>query len=409
MNPSITTYNFKSKRITTRREVVTKGYICDLEKKLMKIILTGATGVLGSHIMYEILELFIKKPNPTNKLFIIARNNGENSAENRINELLSSYYTPEILQKKGLLELNQFISIIDFDTVINDKLFIENSKEAYLIHSAGYVNLSTDAELKEKIFNENVQLTKTLFSVLHPHIKKFVYIGTAFSSGIRKGIIETDFHNLDFIPQHRNAYEYAKYHSENFVARECKAVGLPFQILRPSVIGGKMLGTENNFFIPKFMVFYLLAKFFHFTSKRKGKQENVRLIVNKETGLNIIPVDYVAKVIVNTFQKDDIEQLNIVNHTSFNMMKGLELIMKEVGYTNFTFVTDDSDFQYKNTIEKLYYESIGKHLKPYFITEANEYNTTLLNSILEIPKLDKEGFTNMIRYAIANNFQDINV
>jgi thioester reductase-like protein len=25
----------------------------------MKIILTGATGVLGSHIMYEILELFI--------------------------------------------------------------------------------------------------------------------------------------------------------------------------------------------------------------------------------------------------------------------------------------------------------------------------------------------------------------
>lgn len=375
----------------------------------MKIILTGATGVLGSHIMYEILELFIKKPNLNNKLYIFARNNGKNSAENRINDLLSSYYTPKILQNIGLNELNKYIEIISFDIVVNEELFLEKIKGAYLIHSAGYVNLSTDEELKEKIFDENVQLTKTLFSVLHPHIKKFIYIGTAFSSGIRKGLIDTDFHNLDFTPEHRNTYEYAKYHSENFIARECKAIGLPFQILRPSVIGGKMLGTENNFFIPKYMVFYLLAKFFHFTAKRKGKQENIRFIVNNETSLNIIPVDYVAKVVVNTFEKDDVEQLNIVNKKSFNMLKGLELIMNEVGYTNFTFIPNDLNFEYKNSVEKMYYESIGKHLKPYFITDANEYDTTLLNSILEIPKLDDEDFTNLIRYAISNNFQDIKV
>ena len=375
----------------------------------MKIILTGATGVLGSHIMYEILELFIKKPNLNNKLYIIARNNGKNSAESRINDLLSSYYTPKILQNIGLNELNKYIEIIRLDTVFNDELFLKKIKGAYLIHSAGYVNLSTDEELKEKIFNENVQLTKTLFSILHPHIKKFIYIGTAFSSGIRKGLIDTDFHNLDFTPEHRNTYEYAKYHSENFIARECKAIGLPFQILRPSVIGGKMLGTENNFFIPKYMVFYLLAKFFHFTAKRKGKQENIRFIVNNETSLNIIPVDYVAKVVVNTFEKDDIEQLNIVHKKSFNMLKGLELIMTEVGYTNFTFIPNDLDFQYKNSVEKMYYESIGKHLKPYFISDANEYDTTLLNSILPIPELTNEAFTNMIRYAIAHKFKDIKV
>ncbi|HQZ23931.1 MAG TPA: SDR family oxidoreductase [Flavobacterium sp.] len=375
----------------------------------MKIILTGATGVLGSHIMYEILELFIKKPNLNNKLYIIARNNGKNSAENRITDLLSSYYTPKILQNIGLNELNKYIEIISFDIVVNEELFLEKIKGAYLIHSAGYVNLSTDEELKEKIFDENVQLTKTLFSVLHPHIKKFIYIGTAFSSGIRKGLIDTNFHNLDFTPEHRNTYEYAKYHSENFIAKECKAIGLPFQILRPSVIGGKMLGTENNFFIPKYMVFYLLAKFFHFTAKRKGKQENIRFIVNNETSLNIIPVDYVAKVVANTFEKDDIEQLNIVNKKSFNMLKGLELIMNEVGYTNFTFIANDLNFEYKNSVEKMYYESIGKHLKPYFITDVNEYDTTLLNSILEIPKLDNEDFTHLIRYAISNNFQDIKV
>jgi nucleoside-diphosphate-sugar epimerase len=375
----------------------------------MKIILTGSTGVLGSHIMYEILELFIQTPNDANQLFIIARNNGKNSAGERINEFLSSDYTPKIIRDKGLTVLNQYLEIIDLDSNTIEETFLEKTKGAYLIHSAGYVNLSTDEDLKDKIFDENVLLTQKLFSIFHPYIKKFIYIGTAFSSGVRKGLIANDFHNLDFKPEHRNAYEYAKFHSENFIAKECKAIGLPFQILRPSVIGGKMLGTENNYFIPKYMVFYLLAKFFYFTSKRKGKQETVRFIINTDTGLNIIPVDYVAKVIVTTFERDDIEQLNIVNYNSFNMVQGLQLIMKEVGYTNFTLIPNNFDFQYKNAIEKLYYESIGKHLKPYFIADANEYDTTLLNSILEIPKLDNDDFTNLIRYAIANDFQDIKV
>ena len=375
----------------------------------MKIILTGASGVLGSHILYEILELFIKKPNVNNKLYLLTRKKGKTAASERINTLLSSDYTPNNIKKLGLNNLQQYLEIIDFDLKTADLNFLGKLKDSYLIHSAGFVNLSTDEALKDKIFDENVLLTKSLFTILSPFLKKFIYIGTAFSSGARKGLIATDFHNLDFTPQHRNAYESAKFYSENFIAAECKAINLPFQILRPSVIGGKMLGDENNFFIPKYMVFYLLAKFFYIAAKRKGHQENVRLIVHNKTSLNIIPVDYVAKVVANTFEKDDVEQLNIVHHTSFNMTTGLELIMKEVGYTNFTFIADEVDFQYKNTIEKMYYESIGKHLKPYFIADANEYDTTLLNSILEIPKLDNEAFTNMIRYAIANNFQDIKV
>ena len=62
--------------------------------------------------------------------------------------------------------------------------------------------------------------------------------------------------------------------------------------------------------------------------------------------------------------------------------------MNEVGYLNFSIVPNCLDFDYNNTIEKLYYESIGKHLKPYLTSAASEYDTTLLNSILEIPKLD---------------------
>jgi nucleoside-diphosphate-sugar epimerase len=269
--------------------------------------------------------------------------------------------------------------------------------------------LSTDEDQKQKIFDENAHITKAIFNTFHPFIKKFIYISTAFSSGVRTGLIDNDFHNLDFDPEHRNAYEDAKFHSENFVIQQCKTLDLPYQILRPSVIGGKMLGTESNYFISKFMVFYLLAKFFHFIVQRKNEQQNVRFVINKATGLNIIPVDYVAKVIVNVFQRDDIQQLNIVNNKSFNIVKGLELILEEVGYNNFSFVPFAIDFKYKNSIEKMYYESIGKHLEPYLTTAANEYDTTLLNAILEIPEIDQEAFTNMIRYAKLHDFKDLNV
>jgi nucleoside-diphosphate-sugar epimerase len=374
----------------------------------MKIILTGATGVLGSHIMYDILEDFIKN-NIKGKLYLITRNKAKVSAKDRIVELLSSNYTPKFLLEQGTESLLQYIEIIDTDLAQIQTDFTIKLKDAYFIHSAGYVNLSTDEDQKEKIFNENAVMTKTIFQLFSPFIKKFIYISTAFSSGIRKGLIVNDFHNLDFKLEHRNAYENAKYHSEEFVINQCKELNLPYQILRPSVIGGKMLGNENLYFIPKYMVFYLMAKFFHFTAQRKDQQENVRFSISEETGLNIIPVDYVSKVIVSTFQRTDIVQLNIVHNQSFNLVKGLQLIMKEVGYSNFSIIPNGLDFDYKNTIEKLYYVSIGKHLKPYLTSAANEYDTTLLNSILEIPKLDAESFTNMIRYAKLHNFKDINV
>ena len=185
----------------------------------MKIILTGATGVLGSHIIYEILELFIHEK-IEGKLFLIARNKGKNSAKERINILLSSYYTPKILKEQGLEKLHSYIKVIDSDLDTLNVDFTDEIKDSYFIHSAGYVNLSTDEDQREIIFDENTKITKALFTAFHPFIKKFIYIGTAFSSGIRKGLIENDFHNLDFKPQHRNAYKAAKFYSENFRSNE---------------------------------------------------------------------------------------------------------------------------------------------------------------------------------------------
>lgn len=134
----------------------------------MKIILTGATGVLGSHIVYEILEHFIQH-NISGKLILIARNKGKNTASERIEHLLNSTFVPSFLKKQGYQKLQSFIEVLDSDLSNLSENFPEKYKDAYFIHSAGYVNLSTDEDQKDKIFEENATTTKK-FSTLFLHL-----------------------------------------------------------------------------------------------------------------------------------------------------------------------------------------------------------------------------------------------
>lgn len=374
----------------------------------MKIFLTGATGVLGSQIMYDFLEHFIVNK-LDGKIYLVTRHKGNVDARARINALLSSEYTPKALLEKGAENLFQYIEMVSADFENLEASIIKQLEGAYFIHSAGFVNLSTDLEQRDKILHENTYYSTTIFNVVSPFVKKFIYISTAFASGIREGLISNDFHNLKIPFAHRNAYEQAKFQMEAFIINQCTKLNLPYQILRPSVIGGKMLSEENRYFIPKHMVFYLVAKFFYFTAQLRDLHDNVRFLINKDAGLNIIPVDYVSKVIVSILERTDITQLNIVHNKSFNIERGLNLIMKEVGYANFSFLPGGKSFEYQNDIEKAFYESIGKHLTPYLTSASSEFDTSQLNAIQQIPVLDDISFTEMIRFAKEKRFKDINI
>jgi nucleoside-diphosphate-sugar epimerase len=373
----------------------------------MKIILSGGTGVLGSEIIFEFLEYFIEN-RIEGKLYLIARGNAKITAAERVNTLLSSSFVPQKISKIGLEVIKSFIEVIDSSNITPHKTLIQNLSDAYFIHSAGFVNLSTDAQHYDSIYNENKKVTESFLSIYGPHIKKFIYVSTAYCTGVRAGLISNDFHNLDFEPQFRNAYENAKFESEKYVARYCTEKGIEYQILRPSVIGGKLMSEENRFHVLKYMGFYLLGKFFHFYSKSK-KNENVRIPITFDTGLNIIPVDYVAKVIVKSFQRNDIIQLNIAHNKSYDIAGGIKIIMEEAGHINFNLVPLEEFKEYQNVTERLYFEKIGKHLSPYLNAPKNEYDTELLNSILPIPEIDAHTFRGMIRYGVVNNFSEVSI
>ncbi|MCL5246737.1 SDR family oxidoreductase [Cellulophaga sp. 20_2_10] len=364
----------------------------------MNIILTGATGTLGSKVLHTLFET---KYNEIKNVYLLVRKKGQSTPKERVLNMLESEYAPQFV-KDNLDTINSKVKVINADHILEPESFLDTNEQYYFIHSAGYVNLSVDPANKDEIFEENFHFTKSIFKAYKGYLKKFVYISTAFSIGDLGGIIGDDYIEIEG-GAYRNFYEASKHASEKFLTQASKENNIPLQILRPSVLGGNAIDNPS-FFISKYMVFYLFAKFFYNTPS----SDHIRITANADSGLNIIPTDYVAKVIVKVFNTD-VKQLNIVHSKATNITSGISKILDTVGFKTYN-VTQDiitKSVGFDSKLEQFYYETIGVHLNPYLTSKPYEWDTSVLESILPIPKYDLEQYlTNTVEFAKLKNFRN---
>jgi nucleoside-diphosphate-sugar epimerase len=363
----------------------------------MNIILTGATGTLGSQILFSLFEAEL---DVIDTVFLPIRSKKSAFPEHRVKKMLNSEYAPLFVQKNKA-EILKKIQVVDAALLLEPSSFLQKESIDYFIHAAGFVNLSTDESAKKEIFQENFEFTRLIFKAYTPYIKKFVYISTAFANGDLGGVQDNDYTKAS--GEYRNPYEASKHESEKFLLNEAKKKGIAIQILRPSVLGGNITDMPH-FFISKYMVFYLFAKFFN----NCNPADSIRITTTKTAGLNIIPTDYASRVIVKAI-RTNIEQLNIVHSQETNLMMGMAKIFEIVGFTNFTFTTDQINpaTGFASQLEQFYYETIGIHLAPYLTSKPNTWNTSLQESILPIPSYDLEEYLSQtVSFAKAKNFRN---
>ena len=364
----------------------------------MKILLTGATGTLGSQVLFSLLE---EKFSSIERIYLPVREKKSTSSEKRIFNMLQSDFAPKFI-KNNLTEIRAKITTVSAKDILYPECFLFGAKITHFIHSAGFVNLSTLPEAKAEIFKENFDFTKSIFEAYSKLIDKFIYISTAFSVGNSGGLIPNDYLKTE-PTAHRNHYEASKYASEKYLTQAGAVAGIPIQILRPSVLGGNIKDAPN-YFISKYMVFYLFAKFFY----NNASKDAIRISTNIATGLNIIPTDYAAHVIAKVIDTD-IEQLNIVHSQETNMIRGISKILEVVGFTNFTFTDEQITVAtgFTSKLEEFYYKTIGVHLHPYMTSKPNEWDTKLLESILPMPTYNLEDYlSGTIAFAKAKNFRN---
>ena len=364
----------------------------------MNIILTGVTGTLGSQVFIELLQNQSIK-----KIHLLIRDQKKSNAKKRFLNIINS---TDFLNSDKTAEIEEKVRIHNALEFLKPENYILAAEKNYFIHSAGLVNLSTDKTQREAIFNENLEFTKTLFKTFTNFIDKFTYISTAFAIGNTGGVLENDYHKNQ-TPNYRNAYEESKHLTEKHLLKHGKLNNVVIQILRPSVLGGNIYSTPK-YFVSKYMVYYLLGKFFY--KNPLTETSSIRISANLKTGLNIIPTDYVAKVIAKVFEMD-ITQLNIVHNKSTNFLTGISKILNQVDFKNYTIVDNiaSKDLKDKNRIETFYYATIGNHLASYFLSKPYEFDTTILEKIVPMPTYNLEDYLGeTLKYAMEHNFKDQN-
>jgi nucleoside-diphosphate-sugar epimerase len=369
------------------------------------VLLTGVTGLLGRHVLYEFLRE-AAAGNYTAPIYILARSKEGLSPRERLGLLFEQPSLPASLADVNKDEFYSRIRIIECDLRSQDigrKLEESLSRESELlcINMAASTNLFANEHASRDVRENNYCGTMNLARALLPYTKKFVFISTAYATGIREGLIGNIVDRESKL-EFRTPYEYYKHATESELVRVFGGGSCELQIQRPPVICGRLI-DDMRFFTSKFDVFYGWGKFFY-RMMGSGREENVRILINRNSGLNILPVDYAAKAIVRTALLS-IPEINIVNSRCSPHHEYLSHILDRIGFRNYEFVDEMPEDLRK--IERLYYQTAGAVFTPYINAPPHEFDAAELRRIIaDIPEPDiLASFHDLIGYALERGFE----
>jgi len=208
----------------------------------MKLI-TGATGMLGSHLAYNLLQT-------ENKIKAIKRN--KSKIENTLKTF--QFYVTKDKAQKLFAKIEWFdADILDYQSIYEA---LEGVDEVY--HAAAIISFNPAD--RQKIIENNTQGTGNLVNAaLQRNIKKFCHISSIAALGqeTTNAITEKSARSPDI---HYTGYQQSKYMSELEVWRAAEE-GLNIVILNPPIIIGispnKTYGSTSIFYnIEKGLNFY---------------------------------------------------------------------------------------------------------------------------------------------------------
>jgi thioester reductase-like protein len=244
------------------------------------ILLTGATGTIGSHLV----PIYLAQENC--RLTLLVRDKGKLRGSARIAKMIG-FPSEESLPAERLEILIGDVSEPRFglDSSVYDRLLASTD---LVIHGAATTKL-TDSE--ENCHRINLRGTANVLDFSRKaanagRLTRLSHISTAYVAGSRLGIplIEDE---LPENPVFANNYERSKYAAEVLV-RQQMSQGLPVTIYRPSIVVGDSVTGRPVSFNVSYPFFRILAS---------GMLSQIP--VHSDSCLNMVPVDFVAHSIAS--------------------------------------------------------------------------------------------------------------
>ncbi|MGD0781301.1 MAG: SDR family oxidoreductase [Candidatus Aminicenantales bacterium] len=275
----------------------------DGDPQASAIVLTGATGFLGGHLMAALLER-------GHGLVLLGRSSVEGNLPTRIKRLLTWF---------GLADRSPQIETVEAD-LLKPRFGLEKTAYGALCAKVGSViHCASDTRFSEsrrrEISDANVLALSAVIdlagdgraSCLH-------YVSTAFVAGGESSLCrEVPVNSGAFA----NVYEETKAQAENDLAVRCRADGVPYTIIRPSIVYGDSRTGRSTLF----NALYYHVKALHFIREiyfndikknagRKSREFDIRLgkdgvlhlplriFLPRRGMVNLIPIDYFVSAVL---------------------------------------------------------------------------------------------------------------
>ncbi|MCL2005713.1 MAG: SDR family oxidoreductase [Planctomycetaceae bacterium] len=252
------------------------------------VFLTGATGLLGSYILHNLLK---RKQN----VALLARPGRKETAEQRISKILAHW-------KRGKGDTLPTPKVFSGDLTQLDYKQPGELQELYgkcksIIHCAA--SLTFYGPQGEEPWTSNVDGTKRILDFCEAaEVPEMHYVSTAYVAGSSKHFYEQD---LDAGQELRNDYEKSKFEAEKIV-RSADFLD-QLTVYRPSIV----VGDAATGFTTTFHGFYAVLKLAHTLVSRlpmgstSGRNLLTALGMDGSERKNFVPVDWVTNVFDHIF------------------------------------------------------------------------------------------------------------
>lgn len=286
-------------------------------------MITGGTGFVGSAVILELLR-------QTDVEIIAIVRPGSQTAEERLQETLEKAsqaynYEPAILQA-----IRKRCRAIPGDLhEVSCGITRELPRIKQFWHCAA--SLRYENRYREEIYQTNVEGTRHALDLARQlgTSDSFNYISTAYVAGTRTGLIPERLMNGNLA---NNYYEASKVEAESIVSA---TTDFPTRILRPSVvIGHSHTFAVVNSFSGMYGFMRKLLQFKRAMSRVQDgllSREALRMRVDADARLNLIPVDHVARQAVRlAFSRSEKRFFHLTNSTPPTMKHFLSLLFVDL-------------------------------------------------------------------------------
>jgi nucleoside-diphosphate-sugar epimerase len=285
----------------------------------------------------------------------------------------------------------------------------------FFFHVAALTDFRDLPIVVETLRRTNVEGTRYILELVATlTVREFDYVSSAYTCGVTTGVIQPNYVNAH--QAFRNPYEYSKLQAEIRARLFESRTGTRCRYFRPSTICGRLhtppLGMTN-----KFDVFYAIGAFFLGVKLqsipweeryRQPLRLDFRALYSLAAGLNIVPVDFVAKAMLAVCFSDDAgSDYHLVNETETPHSLYVPMMLAALQVEGVTRVDTMPDNL--NDVEAMYYARVGKIYTPYVTSAPILFNTDSIRPVLEraglqCPTIDADRFRLLMHYAREHDF-----